>query len=122
MMYISIKAQAEIAAGYLVIESKPLTTEGCTYDFISKSSNISTPILEADQEKSLYNLSYLYYTIFGAIITCLIALIYSMIFGFRDPDTVDPALLAPFLRRYFKPKEALSKQPDKERELVLHAF
>lgn len=123
MMYISVKAQAEIAMGSVVIKLKPLSTVGCTYDFINQFSNASATILEeSDQEKSLLNLSYLYYTIFGAIITCSIALFYSMIFGFRDPETVDPALLAPFLRQYFKPKEALSRQPDKERDLVLHAF
>lgn len=41
---------------------------------------------------------------FGTTVTCLMALLYCAVFGFNDPSTVDPKLLAPVIRKYLKPK------------------
>lgn len=90
-----------MATGAAHIATKPLTVDGCTYAFVKTVSNLTVLPEIAQQGKSLHNLSYLYYTGFGALVTCIVAVLSSFLFGFRDPQTVDLALLAPFMRKYF---------------------
>jgi hypothetical protein len=41
---------------------------------------------------------------FGALVAICIGLLYCAITGFEDPSTVNPKLLAPFIRGLYKPK------------------
>lgn len=112
MSYITFRAQAEIATGAILFPTKPMSIEGCTYDFDYVLSNATSSAPDVDRAKSLHNLSYLYYTAFGALISTIITLIYSLLFGFRDPQTVDPNLLAPFIRKYFVSKGPVQMEID----------
>jgi hypothetical protein len=58
--------------------------------------------VENNFDKSLHNMSYLYFTAFGVLLTTVISVVYSWIFGFEDTSKVDPMLVAPFLRKYLK--------------------
>lgn len=109
MFYITFRAQTEYASGAVLIATKPLTVEGCTYNFETTVSNITITQEIMQHGKSLHNLSYLYYTGFGALITCVVAVLSSFLFGFRDPKTVDHSLLAPFMRKYFDNKSLKKK-------------
>lgn len=56
----------------------------------------------AEPDFALYHISYLWYTLFGALITITVSLIVSAIVGFNDPRKMDPKLFAPFVRRLLK--------------------
>lgn len=61
---------------------------------------IEDPIIEPDF--TIYHISYLWYTLLGALITISVSTIVSAISGFNDPRKMDPKLFAPFVRRYLK--------------------
>lgn len=47
----------------------------------------------------------MWYALLGTIITIVVALITSLLWKPVDPDTIDPKLLSPFLRKYYGQKE-----------------
>lgn len=68
-------------------------------------------------------MSYLLYGAVGFTITLIIASISTLFFGTLNACDVDPALLAPFIRRFIKPRKSLSIRPDiKEMNCIIHAF
>lgn len=50
---------------------------------------------------AMYRLSYLWYTTIGAVVTMSISLIATLVTS-EDTEKLDPMLLAPFVRKYFK--------------------
>lgn len=71
MSILSFQSQVEIAMDTLQYNTKPLSVEGCEYNFASllnatTSSSLAPPM---NEEFHLHRISYLYYTGFGAIIT-----------------------------------------------------
>lgn len=109
----------EIATGVLKTPTKPMSIEGCTYDFVHFITN-STIVETVEHSKSLHHISYLYYTGFGAMITCVFGFIFTLILGKRDPSTVDPMLLAPFMRKYYASESKTSSQIEKDDHACLH--
>ena len=115
MMVIVLKAQAEIAMGNLKFDLKPVSVDGCLYSFnLMSNSTISdalsttteTIILGTSKEKHIYHISYLYYTIMGAMIVTTTSFVLSFVFGFQDAAEVDSRLLVPFLRKYIKSNDS----------------
>lgn len=104
MMWVVFKAQAEMAVGNMNFEYKPLSVDGCAYNFTVPTEDESTsePSLVDNDEKHIYHISYLYYTLLGSLIVIVTSLILSFAFGFEDASEVDSRLLAPFSRKYFK--------------------
>lgn len=108
MAWICARAQAAIASGELAFVTKPVTTLGCSYTFIASEAfsmlavNVTEQPLLLEPEEPLfaiYHISYLWYTLLGALITIFVALIVSFITGANDPRKLDPNLLAPFVRQ-----------------------
>lgn len=52
----------------------------------------------------LYRISYMWYTFFGAMVSIIVAGIWTCIFGGNDPADVDPSLLTPWIRNRFQRK------------------
>lgn len=74
-------------------------------------------------ERKFYHMSFMYYCVTGCILTILLSLLASLKFGFNDVSTMDPNLLAPFMRKFTLRKEYLSVRPDiKERSIIIQAF
>jgi solute carrier family 5 (sodium-coupled monocarboxylate transporter), member 8/12 len=126
MMVIVFEAQAEMATGKLKFDYKPLSVNGCTYDYDKGISNITTS-MENDTEistaKSIFHISYLYYTFLGSSIVVIVSTILSCIIGFQDTSEVDPRLLAPFLRNYMSSKSTEKRYVNSNgRETVIHNF
>lgn len=53
----------------------------------------------------LYRLSYLWYTLLGALVSIFVATIITFLTGPLDPKDIDPTLLAPFVRRLIPPRK-----------------
>ena len=113
MMTIVFKAQAEMALGNMKFEYKPLSVQGCDYNFTTSDNSTtldylitteSATVANEQTEKHIYNISYLYYTLMGSSVVVITATLLSLLFGFQDATEVDSRLLAPFLRKYIKSK------------------
>lgn len=53
----------------------------------------------------LFRLSYLWYTLLGALVSTLVAAIVTFATKPLDPKDVDPMLLAPFIRKLIPPRK-----------------
>uniref|UniRef100_A0A182LRU4 Sodium/solute symporter n=1 Tax=Anopheles culicifacies TaxID=139723 RepID=A0A182LRU4_9DIPT len=74
MLYMCYSAQYSIASGSRTFDTKPVSVEECPYEYTR--SNITSGLLDADSElehveKSIYHISYMYFTLFGTSVTCL---------------------------------------------------
>ncbi|XP_078051192.1 sodium-coupled monocarboxylate transporter 1 [Augochlora pura] len=111
MSWISLSAEAAIASGRLKFDEKPISTEGCYYTFPQVESLIFIPpdnILNEGEDDmlpeplALYRLSYLWYTVTGALVTMSVGLLVSLISS-ENVEKLDPMLVAPMIRRFLKP-------------------
>ncbi|XP_076278048.1 sodium-coupled monocarboxylate transporter 1 [Lasioglossum baleicum] len=111
MSWISLSAEAAIASGKLKFDEKPVSTEGCYYTFPQvENLMIFLPpdnILNEGEDNllpeplALYRLSYLWYTVTGALVTMSVGLLVSLISS-EDVEKLDPMLVAPVIRRFLK--------------------
>lgn len=109
MTWICAKAQAAIASGELKFATKPVNTHGCSYTYMTSDPLSMLAVNETDlfpveeivePEFAIYHISYIWYTLFGAFLTIVVSLIASFIIGPNNPRSVDPKLLAPFVRKW----------------------
>lgn len=106
-----------IATGELHFDTKPLTTEGCSYEFFNNHTT-STFEPHDEVEKSFYHMSYMYHAVFGTLATIIVALIYCLIDGFNDTTKIDSRYLAPYIRNYFKSHSKMIEM----QQCVIHKF
>lgn len=117
MGWISLSAEAAIASGRIKFDEKPVSTEGCYYSFpqVENLMLLEPPdtILDSDEflpePLALYRLSYLWYTVTGALVTMTIGLVVSLISS-ENIEKLDPMLLAPFIRKLLKTSDKESQQ------------
>ncbi|XP_034940832.1 sodium-coupled monocarboxylate transporter 1-like isoform X2 [Chelonus insularis] len=119
MGWMTLSAQTAIATGNIRFDEKPVSTDGCTYWFLqAENLHLLVPpdsvFGNAEDAKlgepwAIYRLSYLWYTVTGALVTMSVGLIVSIIFPERDKK-LDPMLVAPFIRRFLKNTNANSTE------------
>ncbi|KAJ9598086.1 hypothetical protein L9F63_026809, partial [Diploptera punctata] len=111
MTWITLGTQAAIAAGDISFETKPLTVDGCKYDFGTASSMSavvnSTVPLHKGEVFILYQMSYLWYTLLGAVVSMLIGLVASFLTTPINPASIDRMLVSPVIRRFLPKKQNL---------------
>lgn len=133
MVWICYRAQAAIVSGELSFVQKPVHTFGCEYTYLVAESasmlavNATTeaaPLPESfdDEAFALYHLSYLWYTLFGAVITITVSLIASFILGPNKPSKLRPELLAPFVRKLCGTDRRSIERKEREQRLAAHQF
>jgi Na+/proline symporter len=124
MAWICTKAQLAIASGEMYFETKPLHTEGCEYHFVSAEpmsmlahnhssmwTSTTTPAPHMDDIGfQIYHISYLWYTLLGALITIVIALIVSFMVGPNNPDEMNPKLFSPFIEQMLERRKAKKEE------------
>ncbi|EDW15587.1 sodium-coupled monocarboxylate transporter 1 [Drosophila mojavensis] len=109
MSWVSLNAQWAIASGAIRYQTKPLNVDQCSYSFnaaalVSSAANathLHGP--SAEDIFPLYRISYMWYTTLGASVTIIVALFSTLFFSTNVPNKVDPVLLTPCIRRFFKP-------------------
>ncbi|EDV95092.1 sodium-coupled monocarboxylate transporter 2 [Drosophila grimshawi] len=108
MFWVSLNAQWAIASGAIRYQTKPLNVEQCSYSFDAAalvSSSINATHLSGPSVEDvfpLYRISYMWYTALGAMVTIIVALLSAFIFGTNNPNQIDPALLTPCIRKFYK--------------------
>ncbi|KAK0074325.1 hypothetical protein PV326_012541, partial [Microctonus aethiopoides] len=111
MGWVTISAQTAIASGSIIFDEKPITTEGCTYWF-QQAENLllfvpPDSIFGKNNDETLgepwalFRLSYLWYTLTGALVTIIVSLVVSIISS-EKIEKLDPKLVAPFIRKYLR--------------------
>lgn len=68
---------------------------------ILMSSTIFRSCYGSGTERSMYHLSFMWYTGFGGIACCLFANLGTLFFGKNKMEDLSPELISPVLRRYF---------------------
>lgn len=82
---------------------KDLAADQCPYDFIPSNSTVKE--VSDEYILPLFKISYMWYTLVGAIFTMLISLLSSLVFGLNDPSSISKELLTPCLRNQFIKEE-----------------
>lgn len=98
MLITVITIQVQVAKGTIKFDQLPISTEDCPYTFPNTTLVLDPEHFEAPRK----SVSYLYFTLIGAVAVILLSVLSSLIFGFQDATKVDKKLLAPFLRKYIK--------------------
>lgn len=116
MFWLCFRAQAAIASGELFVKPKPTFTHGCDYNFIrndalnmlainqtiAPSTIIDDSNAADNPDFAIYRISYMWYTMLGALITIIVATIISSISGFNNPREMNPKLFAPIMRKVLR--------------------
>ncbi|XP_067005764.2 sodium-coupled monocarboxylate transporter 1 [Anabrus simplex] len=80
--------------------TKPLSVDGCTYNF----STTSSPLPDDRDVFILYRISYMWYVPLGCLVTMLVALAVSFLSGGNDLHNVKHQLLSPLVRGFLPVK------------------
>lgn len=100
MMYFVFKVQTEMVLGHIKFTTKPMSIENCDYNF-TMSALSSSKVLNENHvsASSIYQISYLYYTLIGTVLVIALSFMLTVVFGLEDITKIDPRLLAPCVRR-----------------------
>ncbi|XP_046998003.1 sodium-coupled monocarboxylate transporter 1-like [Schistocerca americana] len=94
-------AQHAHAMGRIRYPPLPTSVEGCAANFTSVIETVatsSTPSPATDEVPLLFRLSYMYYTLVGAVVMVTVGWAVSQLTGPLRPGDVEPSLLAPMVR------------------------
>ncbi|EFN79439.1 Sodium-coupled monocarboxylate transporter 1 [Harpegnathos saltator] len=138
MMWIIVGAQWHMVNHHFSYPSLPTTTEGCLHapaslfnqtmtTIITTSTTTQNPVQiePADEPFFIYRISFMYYTLLGALIVMVIGTIVSFICGAPDLGDIDRDHFPPFVTRFMPTKKymevslhtiptALVTNPEKE--------
>lgn len=118
MIYIVVRSQLDMASGLIKYEQKITSIDGCDYNFTRIETSTPFPPTQSF-DKEFHHVSYLYYMLMGTTITCTAAFLFSCMFGFEDPNNVDPQLLAPCMRSYLNSKISKKKAKNGAHETIV---
>ncbi|XP_063229782.1 sodium-coupled monocarboxylate transporter 1-like [Bacillus rossius redtenbacheri] len=111
--WIVVGAKVAAARGSLEYPWLPLSTDGCVDLDVAANFTVTPGAAHRRATTAtdtdvfwLYQLSYMYYSVAGALLVFLVGVPVSHATGGCDPASLDPRLLAPFLRRRPQPAPA----------------
>ncbi|KAG5670311.1 hypothetical protein PVAND_000587 [Polypedilum vanderplanki] len=109
MMTFVFKVQTEMALGHIKFSIKPMSTDGCDYEF--NSTNLLPMTRISSSASSIYQISYLYYTAIGCIMVVILSILLTFLLGYEDSSKINQNLLAPFVRRKKEINEENNENP-----------
>ncbi|KAI8045300.1 hypothetical protein M5D96_001480 [Drosophila gunungcola] len=108
MGWLSLSAQVAINSGEIYSETKPVSIDGCDYEFDrSLVSPTNGTLLSGESAtlsfaEQLYHISFMFYTVMGGTVGVIVGHLAGFIFGRNKPDDVEDELLSPCMRRFRK--------------------
>ncbi|XP_022209730.2 sodium-coupled monocarboxylate transporter 1 isoform X2 [Drosophila obscura] len=108
MAWLCLSAQMAVTSGEMQWETKPVSTDGCTYEFerpLVSPANATIPTAEHTSlsiGEQIYHVSFMYYSMIGAVVSVVVAQLAGFFFGRNTPEDVDPELLSPCIRGFYK--------------------
>ncbi|XP_037714192.1 sodium-coupled monocarboxylate transporter 1 isoform X4 [Drosophila subpulchrella] len=118
MGWLCLSAQLAINSGEITFEAKPVSVEGCDYEFdrdLLSPSNTTIPITEPASlsfAQQLYNISFMLYSCMGAAVGVTAAHLAGFIFGRNKVEDVDLELISPAIRGFYKSSYTSVKRDD----------
>ncbi|XP_043656547.1 sodium-coupled monocarboxylate transporter 1-like isoform X3 [Drosophila teissieri] len=112
MGWLTISAQMAINSGEIHPEEKPVSIEGCDYEFDRSMLTPANATLHSREPASLsfaeqlYHISFMFYTAMGGALSVIVGHLAGFIFGRNKPGDVEDDLLSPCIRRFQKSKYA----------------
>ncbi|XP_047510069.1 sodium-coupled monocarboxylate transporter 1-like [Pieris napi] len=109
MAWWCLSAQLAIASGHITRSHKPLSVDGCLYNYTLNANNMH--VTESVQVNPVLHVSYMWYTLAGCLITMCVGMAVAGVNKALGKAYVPPApkLLAPQIRGFFRdpphPKE-----------------
>lgn len=101
MSWIVIGSRWHILNNRLRYPTLPMSTENCTTLGLNVTENVTLPpIVEEDKPMILFQISFLYFVLFGTFITVFGGLAYSLLTGESDTSKVDIDHITPVVQRY----------------------
>jgi len=107
MIWIIIGAQWHMANHHFYYEALPSTTEGCLnvlglFNRTMATTSTQNPmqVEPVDEPFFMYKISFMYYTLLGALIVIMIGTLVSFICGAPDLRDIDRDHFPPFITRY----------------------
>ncbi|XP_075145578.1 kin of rumpel isoform X1 [Haematobia irritans] len=124
MTWICVKCQVALATGELIYSEKPMSTEGCTYDFEPALITLANTTLVDNGSKTIaqyiYQMSFFFYAAVGCFISIIVAHLASLVFGRNNPSAMNPRLFPPFIRKLIEFKEYESVfEKDEDEQIVI---
>ncbi|XP_017079736.2 sodium-coupled monocarboxylate transporter 1 isoform X1 [Drosophila eugracilis] len=110
MAWLTISAQIAINSGEIHAAEKPVSIEGCDYEFDrslvtpANATILSSEPASLSFAEQLYHISFMNYTTMGGILGVILGHLAGFVFGRNNADDVDDALLAPIMHKFRKPK------------------
>ncbi|XP_043665305.1 sodium-coupled monocarboxylate transporter 1 isoform X3 [Vespula pensylvanica] len=106
VLWIGLGAQIAIINGQIRLESKLVSTEGCTcLNDTIPTTIASTDLPEGSKDfeiSSVYRTSYLWYSAIGCILTMVVGFVVSLFTGLQNPAELDQDLLSPPIAAIFR--------------------
>ncbi|XP_017868992.1 PREDICTED: sodium-coupled monocarboxylate transporter 2-like, partial [Drosophila arizonae] len=122
MAWIVVNAQIDNLTGSFRHKKLPVSVENCTYDFDMNRYLNSTSEFEPHSGSSVYHISFLLYTMTGALLNIIISNLATFLyFGRQDVSSVDPLLLAPFVQRHLLKKSQYESVQLKSRATIVES-
>ncbi|XP_066602040.1 sodium-coupled monocarboxylate transporter 1 isoform X2 [Prorops nasuta] len=117
VLWIGLGAQIAVLNGQISLDTKPVSIDGCPC--VNSTAAPSTQYVEPPEEVSvIYQISYLWYSAIGCILTIVIGLAVSFFTGFQDPAELDQDLLSPYVSSFFR----LEQKPSCNRVANIHGI
>ncbi|XP_049305341.1 sodium-coupled monocarboxylate transporter 1-like isoform X2 [Bactrocera dorsalis] len=117
MAWICIKAQMAIVTGSFRHTKLPVSVEGCDYEYDNSRYLNSTNEYEVKNGNAIHHISFLLYTMLGALITIVVSNIASLYFGRNRISDVDEKLIAPFIVKYIQKQSYKNVQTSEKLEM-----
>ncbi|XP_059471470.1 sodium-coupled monocarboxylate transporter 2-like [Neocloeon triangulifer] len=113
--WVALGSQTALRSGTLRFENKPLSVDGCLYDFPSTNETLNfTPVEDAFW---VFRISYLYLTVIGFTTLLVVAFFVTLATGPNDISKMNPDLFSPLVQGLF-PKKQLPEDGNAEIKLL----
>lgn len=101
MLWLVGGAQWHTVHNRIKYDSLPTSVDGCPYPLNQTSSTATTPTWtdSAEEPMILFQISFMYYNLIGAVIVVVVGTIASFVFGVNLED-VDPDHITPMMKRF----------------------
>ncbi|XP_070142744.1 sodium-coupled monocarboxylate transporter 1 isoform X3 [Drosophila kikkawai] len=108
MGWLSLSAQLAINSGEIQADVKPVSVDGCDYEFDRSLVTPANATISSAESASLsfaeqlYHISFMFYTVMGGWVAVGTAHLAGCFFGRNKDGSVDPELLSPCMRKHQK--------------------
>uniref|UniRef100_A0A1B6D5H5 Sodium/solute symporter n=1 Tax=Clastoptera arizonana TaxID=38151 RepID=A0A1B6D5H5_9HEMI len=111
--WVSYGAQVHIAQGNLRFPGKVTSIDNCLHNNtmfdahvrVYNYTGIGSPVVASEEVLQIFKISYALYSTFGVILGVFVGLVVSFFTGKQDLKTLNPDLIAPYMRKLLPKKE-----------------